>query len=270
MDLIKNMDVKDITIANYIVSFNLAKKHFLNYEMSQTEIIEKMRLILHELKRGTFMNILNILLVLKKASKQDYELLKKFRTEITQISVQEMSDKNKKLILMSKQESLKDNIIKYTDDLFFKKEYKKFIINKLILSFSTRNKDLLLTVKNNTENIEKDQNYLIIKGGIIRYIKSNYKTVKKYGPKIYTFTNDALYESCTKFLDGLDNKRLLHSKDTDISGEIASCTYKKIGTGAYFKLFVTDCCSINEIAKLSQDRGTSFQTINNYYNLQKN
>ena len=76
---------------------------------------------------------------------------------------------------------------KYVEELYEKKEWKKYVINRLIGAFQVRNKDLDLTVTRDKNEIDDKTNWLLVennkKSAKITYIRNDYKTKDTYGTK---------------------------------------------------------------------------------------
>ncbi len=259
------LGLKESTIKSYKTSLNLARKLGVNYNLDQSIIINKLESLRKIYKINTLKNILNVVIITKKESKSEYTELIKYRSKLNEIQKETLSDSNEKLIAKG---DILNFINNFTEYLYLNGKYKEYIINKLLIMFSVRNQDLFLTVQYSKET-EENKNYLIINDDHILYIRGFYKTHNTYGTKKHKITQKEFINSCIKFLNEEKSKNLLNSKFENISAEIINCTYEKLGEGAYFKTFVSKAKSINEIKQYCDNRGTSFDTVYDYYNLNK-
>jgi len=63
------------------------------------------------------------------------------------------------------------------------KDYKSFVILYLLLNYNTRNKDLVLRVVKDEDDINQKENFIFIRDKDVVYIRNDYKTKDKYGGK---------------------------------------------------------------------------------------
>jgi len=162
---------------------------------------------------------------------------------------------------------------KYVDGLFAKKQYKSFIINRLIQKFQVRNMDLDLTITRDKQDVDTTKNWLLVKlivnaGKIcasITYTRNNYKTGDVYGTKINKLTvkrSDPLYEAISKVLES-SNHHLI--TDTNIGRAVKSAT-NGLGEGKVFKILMKGA-SFKEAKIYSKNRGTDLGTISKSYDV---
>jgi len=265
-ELLKNCKIKKSTLRNYQTSLNLGTKRGIRYEMPEEQIINLLENMQTEYKTNTIKNVLNVMIVLKKCAGVECPMLIKYRNRLNEGQLYAVSDANIRLLDKDPYKKLKGEILNYTEELFQEKKYKDFIINYLIVNFSVRNQDLFLEIITDYEDIDPSKNYLLINNNrTITYIRNFYKTVDTYGPKEHLITNNNFYTACVEST----GQNLLSSKFENIGSEIRKSTYQGLGESAYFKLFVRDASSINEVKKFVDNRGTQFETIYDFYNLDK-
>ena len=93
---------------------------------------------------------------------------------------------------------------KHTARLYNDEDWRGFIINHLLYTFSTRNKDLDLKIIRDKKNAVGDFNYLLLRpAGTLSYIRRDYKTAKQYGEKVNEFKSVKMRRAVEKFVDEL-------------------------------------------------------------------
>ena len=248
MDIIDKLNIMDSTKVNYRTKFKKMNDIGISWTVSEEEIIKKLESV--EDKLNNILSYLNIAIVLRKYLKMPYELLKEYRFKLSEKSKNTVSDTNAKNI-ENKLPSKKD-LIKYLNELLEDKEYKKFIINYLLITVSCRNQDLDL-ILTRAEPTDKENNYLYITDAEVKFIRNNYKTSKKYGQLINTFTDKIFIKVCNDFMGrNIRSKKLL--ANVILSSEIRDATYKKIGQSRYNKILLKETDK-SQLLKLSKSRG---------------
>lgn len=154
----------------------------------------------------------------------------------------------------------------YTQELYDNADYKKYIINYLLINYHTRNEDLNLTVVDKKGDVNETDNFLILqlRPARVVYVRNNYKTAKLYGNKTYTIEDKQFYKATKTFL----NKNLI---DGNLYHTIKTATYGGIGESNYAKIFIDEIRNngkLNELNEISQRRGTSVGVLLSSYNIQ--
>jgi hypothetical protein len=151
---------------------------------------------------------------------------------------------------------------KFVEDLYEKKEWVKYAINRLITLFQVRNLDLNLTITTDEKEVDDKTNWLLLKDDGITFIRNDYKTKGKYGTKINKTDDKKLVDSIKKILSSGENKLL---KSSNISREVLNAT-NKLGEAKIFKMLVKNA-TLKEAKIYEQNRGTDLQTISGFYDL---
>ena len=210
----------------------------------------------------------NVCIVIFKYHKLPVDKFIKLRDELAEKSFDE--SKSKDTELLAKGITLK-KLTAFMNEAYTNKEWVKFVVNYLLLTFQTRNEDLDLTITTNAKATDGQHNWIILKKTTCTYIRNNYKTVDTYGPKIVDIRNKKLVEALHHILDDKASEWLLKTGDshiihTELNRAVANQTYDKIGSTKYFKILST---SKKNIEKMSDNRGTDPSTIVHSYNLNK-
>jgi hypothetical protein len=133
---------------------------------------------------------------------------------------------------------------------------------------------LYLTTRKLTKNINTETNYLIVKKTEIEIIVNDYKTAKQYLQKRIVIRNKHFVEVCqslpisTYLLTGYENPINEVSLHNIITKMFYKHEDKHLTESDYFKILVKEKKSnLNELKKISEFRGTSLDTIVQYYHL---
>jgi hypothetical protein len=160
----------------------------------------------------------------------------------------------------------------YINKLYKDNNYGDFILNYLLVKYGVRNMDIDCIVCDTVFPIENNKNYLVIddENKEIVWIRNVYKTVKQYGKKIITIKDNKFYKAV---IEASPKKPYLTIKTEAIAQHIMRRTLLKIGEGDIFKILVKDALTMKanqilpRLQELSNNRGTSIDTIINSYNI---
>ena len=225
--------------------------------------------------------LINIAMNIKKHYENRTDMLK---TERERIKRQINENKN------NKKDEKKDNLPtrrdleRYLNDLYLDGEFRAFIINYLLLNYYVRNKDLDIVIVNNKEDYKKlgvkgDDN-VVFAGSKNIYLRNQYKTVKQYGQKKYSFNSTKFSKAVNKFVEQQNSEEdivyLLSDKNGNritndsIGNYIKRFTLNKLTESDYNKIAVSQIKDMSDYADLksiSERRGTSVPTLVSEYNL---
>jgi len=259
MDIIDEMDINESTKSNYRTKFKKIISLGFDYENPEIYNIQKLKNLEHSEKKNNILSYLNVIFCIRKKQNLTIDELKKYRNELL------INSKNTKSLtninnLKNGLPSISD-INRYIEECYSEKNYKKFIINYLIITYNTRNKDLDIIITRRDPQ-DKTKNYLIIKRNEIEFIRNDYKTSNKYGVKKDIIKYEKIMISANELLKNNDSVELLNSSNR--SDEINRMTYKRIGSGRYTKIAL-EHSNKNELIKISENRGTEIGTLMKYY-----
>jgi hypothetical protein len=169
-----------------------------------------------------------------------------------------MSDLKDKL--MSLPEYQKELIKSYEDG-----EWKKFIVNYLMMSYGVRNMDTdVEIVKSKKDATDDKQNYLILSKDKVTWIRNKYKTFKTFGQQTHEITDPEFVRAVKKHGVG----RLF--TEGQLSNSIRKLLIDKMNEARIFKMLIDDAYDKKDtkrINELSKSRGTSISTIKSFYNV---
>lgn len=262
-------DVTEQTKKNYL---NQYKKLYneLNDTLSnssENKIMEVIKTISND-NPSNMRTYLNVPIMIKKLLEQPVGNLEKWRDELKGESDTHTKKNNDEKDLPSLKE-----LEEFTENLFKEGKYRAYIINKLLLTFGLRNKDLdLLIVNKEPDDVSK--NYLVTLKDGIELIINDFKTAKNYGTNNLVLKSKKVLEAVDQLDLELSNKLLEGS--TVINKYISRRLYKHngkyLGEADYFKVLLKATMrkknSMDELKRLSDTRGSDVNTLIKYYNIQ--
>ncbi len=139
------------------------------------------------------------------------------------------------------------------------KNYKSFVILYLLMTYNTRNKDLVLRVVNNESDLNEKENFIFIREKDVVYIRNDYKTKNRYGGK-----QDVI--KIKKFLKAIKEVDKLLENDNNLDRQVKKIT-GGINQSTMFKMLVAQNNNLKSIAKASKNRGTNMNTIAKSYDI---
>lgn len=256
MEIITRLKVSDLTKQNYGYKFKKIVEYGIDYKQDQNVIINKLESM--DDKYNNISGYLNIVIVLRKAVDLSVNELVYYRderrifNEQTEFGTARQTETN----IANKMRGLPsyEDLYNFMNNLYESGNYKGFIVNYLLLNFNVRNKDLDLIITDKPV----EGNYILLGDSDALYVRNNYKTVNTYGSKKAVIKEPAFLYACREL--GYGGLLTTVNKNQ----EVRDLTMNKIGQGRYFKV-ITSESSINDLKRLSSNRGTAVGTIVDYY-----
>jgi hypothetical protein len=164
----------------------------------------------------------------------------------------------------------------FTKQLYKNKEYKKYIINFLIINYGVRNKDIdVLIVGGAKDAKDNSKNYLIVKANEVEWRINEYKTLQSYGAKKITIKSKPFLEAIkslplnTWLLSGNETQL----KESGLGTTIKRLLYNNLTETDYFKIIMNDINTKPNTTKLleyySGTRGTNYANLLKFYDVSK-
>jgi hypothetical protein len=173
-------------------------------------------------------------------------------------------DSIKKLKDMSTDETLPSvkEVKSYMNTLYDKGDYLSYALLYLMVTYQTRNKDLILTIVKSKKNTNDTDNFIVLGKGQAIYIRNNYKTAYIYGQKVQVIKN-------LKFMNAINNLTHLLKPSDNIDRVIKKATegIGSVNEGTLAKIMLRDNNTINGLKRVSKNRGTDVNTLINSYNI---
>tara|TARA_R110000772_G_scaffold191482_1_gene302429 strand:- start:474 stop:1328 length:855 start_codon:yes stop_codon:yes gene_type:complete len=236
-------------------------------DATQEEILSQVKLFTkNPSSEWTFLNV--PFMVLRQFNKS-INLIEERRNELKleRICHTETYKKEKSKALPSKK-----IIVDFTKKLFENKQYFKFIVNYLLITYGVRNKDIDVFITDATNKGLTDRNLLYVKKNEIEWVINDYKTAGTYGVKKIIIKSKPIMEA----VKGLQINSWLfggntHIAPTSLSRIISRNTFNELTEGDYFKILIRDANKSSNTSKLlklySDSRGTSINNIMEYYDV---
>ena len=283
--ILARQSLTDKTKANYRNSYKrlrafLTKDIIDTSEMKLIEAIDTAREPnkegdLTDLTKSVKMTLLNVAIVIRQVYNKPIIELEAYRKQ----GAKEQLKAN-----VLKNEGLKTTLPTLTDlNNFMNTAYdselwRKYIVNYLILTFNTRNMDLDLIITRNAKDITHANNWILLHNNTADYIRYVYKTAKDYDCKTNTITGKKVIEAFNNILQDKEQEYLLinkegeHIANSGLNKAVSKFTIKTpsykdgIGQANMLKIILGTKTDIKTFEKVSNNRGTSINNLNEYYN----
>jgi hypothetical protein len=275
------MEIQNYLNTNTHLSKNTLKAYNNNYnrlinsglftyqlqDTKQSKILEYIETITDN--NNVISSLLNICIVLKKFNNKDYSKLLDYRNKLKLLLEEDKKQSNITLTETLPNYSI---INKWIDDLYKDGKYLDFVINYIIFNFNTRNKDIDLIIVNHTKFLTDDDNYLLMRKNDCVLYRNIYKTSSTFG-KLKNVIKSAKFLDAINSLNIENGSPLLQKNNKRITDEqlhyfIQSKTYNGLGEGNYTKInLIKNNGNSNGLKRISNNRGTSIDTLINHYSI---
>jgi len=216
---------------------------------------------------------MNLPFMIRQSKGYKTDLIQKRRDELK--ILRETHTQTQKAVKNETLPSMK-TIQDFTKQLYKNKEYKKYIVNFLIINYGVRNKDIDCFIVSSSKDAKDDTiNYLIVKSNEVEWRINEYKTLQSYGVKKIIIKSKPFLEAIkslpinTWLLTGSSAEL----SDTSLATTIKRLLYNSLTEGDYFKIIMNDINSKPNTTQLleyySKTRGTDYSTLLKYYDVSK-
>lgn len=265
MEIEKIINEKQISESSKKVYLSLLKRMTKANFKIPTKANEKLTYVKQHVSSfdnpNTRLDMLNLIIVIRNELELSIEKLKEYRSELKQQQkahqVTKMVDAGDKLMTY-------EDFVKALQEAYNKQEWKKYIVNYLIMTYGVRNKDLNLEIVKTKKEMKEGNNYLLLKKDKVIFIRDDYKTKSTYGKKTHEIHDKLFYEAVKK--TGLG--KLI--AEQQISNGLRKLYINKMGEAKIFKMMIDkyyDDADSASIKRLAADRGTSLSVVQGFYNV---
>ena len=265
MDIEKIINEKEISDSSKKVYLSLLKRMQKAKFKLPTKANEKLTYVKEHVSSfenpNTRLDMLNLIIVIRNVLELSVDKLKEYRSELKQQQkshqVSKMSEAGEKLMSYV-------DFTKALSEAYLKDEWKKYVVNYLMMKYGVRNKDLNLSIVKTKKEMNEGENYLLLKKDKVVYIRDDYKTHKTYGKKTHEIHDNLFHESVKKAGVG----KLI--PEAQISNGLRKLYINKMGEAKIFKMMIDhyyDKDDSASIKRLATDRGTSLSVVQNFYNV---
>jgi hypothetical protein len=265
MDIEKIIDEKEISDSSKKVYLSLLKRLQKVKFKIPTRANEKIAYVKEHISSfpnpNTRLDMLNLIIVIRNVLELSVDKLKEYRSELKQ---------QQKAHQVSKMNDAGDKLMSYEDfkkalgEAYLNNEWKKYIVNYLMMHYGVRNKDLNLSIVKTKKEMKEGENYLLLKKDKVVYIRDDYKTHKTYGKKTHEIHDKLFNEAVKKAGVG----KLI--PEAQISNGLRKLYINKHNEAKIFKLLIDhyyDKDDATSIKRLAADRGTSLSVVQGFYNV---
>ena len=263
-EYLKSQQLTDATIKTYVYGFD---KLYIMLGKEPHKVTET-RIITVITKADSSLNTKKIMLVSAIKVFNQYEMpttkLAKYMEDLKILIAKQTDAKLKELVLPSLSELKQHN-----KNQRLTNDYTGFIITELLLRYCLRNKDMVMLITTNKDDINGIDNFIYVANTYIRITINSYKTSGTYGPKLIICKLQSFVSVVKLFLDGAESRMLIpYDIGTNLSNFVMKHTYNKLSESIYFKVIAKSLASAGKVKQLKQAgiyRGTSLEEIISTY-----
>ena len=139
------------------------------------------------------------------------------------------------------------------------KNYKEFIILFLLLNYNTRNRDWIVSITNDKNDLNDKDFFLLIRLNDVVYYRNDYKTAFSYGQK-----KDIIKSK--KFYKAIQDLNSLLINNANLDRQVKEIT-RGFNQSTLFKINIATNNNLKAITKASKNRGSIMETIANSYDI---
>lgn len=222
---------------------------------------------------STVLQMLSLLIMVRRVDTRPIELLKKYREKL-RAQIEEATRKSLPLLELPSYEEYFSSLCP--------SDPQRYIVNKLIELFGLRNLDMLQEIikfKRGVPLPNVNRNFMVLQSRDVVLHINKYKTVKTYGPKVLRIQkrqhpalvrciND-YYNAGQRFL--LSRKNGLEIQQSSLHRHVSHLT-GDYGSGALYKVIVDyhrRNAHLHKLSELSKSRGSSLEVMCSNYNIEK-
>ena len=264
-NILTKKQFSDKTTKVYVSIIRRLQKLNFKFPLKKNEKVDYIKEFFDENKlekASTKLDLLNLVIVLRTIESMPTDKLKDYRRELAN----ERVSKN-----VVKMQDLKDDLMpigEYREALmkaYENKEWKKFIVGYLMLTYGVRNLDTdVEIVKDKKDMTDDKQNYLILKPSKVTWVRNHYKTVKTFGVQTHVITDPEFIKAVKKHGVG----RIF--AEGQMNNQMKKLLINKMNEARVFKMVIDELYDNKDtegINRMSKSRGTSINTIKSFYNV---
>ena len=150
----------------------------------------------------------------------------------------------------------------HMNNLYDKGDYRGYAIMYLFLTYTVRNQDLIAKVVKSKKLSNETENFFIVGRKQVIYLRNKYKTADKYGSKKHIITNPKFVTAIKTLSDLLKPTDNIDRVIKKITADIGGITESTI-----LKVVLKYSNNMNNLKKISRNRGTDVTTLIQNYNI---
>ena len=166
-----------------------------------------------------------------------------------------------------------EELLEYMDHLWATDKWESYIINWLLLNLQVRNKDLdFKVILRKKDATDPEKNYMWLAAKKCVFIRNVYKTAKFYDRKTNIIVDKSFHTAIKNFAKHRKKEQQnmsLITNEEQLGYIVKKATFKEIGEGNYVKIVIDHFRGdLQMLKQISENRGTSVDTLLKYYDLQ--
>ena len=150
----------------------------------------------------------------------------------------------------------------HMENLFKNGNYRGYCVMYLFLTYTLRNMDLVATVVKSKKQTNNSDNWFVVGRKRVIYLRNKYKTADKYGTKSHVITNPKFVTAISHLSDLLKPTDNIDRVVKKITADIGGITESTI-----LKIVLKYSNNMNNLKKISHNRGTDITTLIQNYNI---
>lgn len=231
-DLVDSLKKENITLSQNLTISNTLSKYYKFLELPNDHLINYIAYINNELK--------------KKYNKRNKELEYPYT---------------------------KKDLINEMNKFYDNEQWKKYIISYLLINLNVRNEDLNIELVRGLRYSTKQFNNLVLRKNDVLYIRRDYKTKSTYGEKKNQIKNKKFYIAVMRQFDNhqYDSREptMLFYKFYNSTNQIKKHSPFNLKESDIIKIILNENNTLHKASKISKNRGTNLQTLEDNYNINK-
>jgi len=271
VNAIENSELSENTMMTYSSNYKRLMKLLKDEPIlcfQESRIIKKMKEV-EDIPPMSINGMLSVVYLIRNSVHLTNKKLDKYREFLMKENKKHKAE-SKERILLDKLVSIED-LHKHIKTALEDKDYKKYIINFLMVKFGLRNLDLKLFIVSD-KNIFKDDttaNFIYLTDKYAVYTIQTYKTRDTYGVKQFKIYEKEFTDVCRLLLKDTDEYELIDNNNHNRF--IQQRTINEVGEGVVFKSLVHELAregDLDSIKRLGLSRGTEMNCVMEEYHIQ--
>lgn len=189
----------------------------------------------------------------------DNKPLLKLMNDINELYAKELVNKNKEMNLDTTLPSVLE-LKERMKMLFETGEYRAYCIMYLMLTYQTRNMDMVADIVETLKETTLETNWFVKREKSVLWIRNKYKTAFSYGQKKHTITNK-------RFMEAMDTLGDTFIGEDENLFKIVKSALGGITEIELTKIFMRDTNNMTSVRKVAKNRGTSSALLVSNYNI---
>lgn len=270
IEAIDKMNIQDVTKVNYANYLKKMTTLGIDVFTEDEQIIVDDVCALPNLTENVYTKYLSVAYVIRRDLGLSTDLLSVLKRDTEYFEQNAKSPVMRAPVEPSVGKPIIQLAIDYMNNMYKAQNWNAFIINYLLINFQVRNMDLDLVVS--TKKPDSDEvNYIYVEDSQLTYIRNEYKTSERYGPKSHDIFDIRMITACKNHLNGAESRFLLYKT---VGGK--EVRIERTGLASYIQnrtavqqralnVAQSTLADKTELEQIAENRGTSVEVIRKVY-----